>query len=151
MDTTVRPLIESILQSILAGRNIELVEFQYNTGGKRSQVRVFLDKPGGITISECSQVARELSVRFQVEETLPSDIQIEVSSPGIDRPLKTVRDFERNLGRELNVRYQGPDRELETTGKLVAAGPDAITLLGKNGETVIPQPVIRLAKQHIHF
>jgi len=146
-----REIIERILKEVLVGKEVELVEVVLNTSYKRPLIRVFLDKQGGISVKECSEVARDLSVHFQVEDDIPEDIQIEVSSPGVDRPIKTVREFERNVGRNLDVRYLSHDRELAVTGKLSMVEGDRISLSLKKGELWIALSDIVLAKQHLKF
>jgi ribosome maturation factor RimP len=78
--------------------------------GKRKILRIFIDKDGGVNVENCASTSRYLSEELDKEEyskLINSAYTIEVSSPGLDRPLKTTRDFERNLGRKLRITQNG--------------------------------------------
>jgi ribosome maturation factor RimP len=146
-----RQLIEQIVNNVLSNKGVELVDIDLLPSGKHPVVRIYLDKPGGITVGECAVINRELSVHFLVEASIPDNMVIEVSSPGLDRPLKTQRDFERNMGRDLEVFYRSGERQLDKTGKLTAVASGAITLLTIQGELALNLSDIVKAKQHINF
>jgi len=80
---------------------VDLIEKDLFGTGDRKILRVFIDKDGGVSVEDCASVNRYLS------EAIDGSYTIEVSSPGLDRPLKTKRDFERNLGRMLRVTQSG--------------------------------------------
>jgi len=85
-------------------------------GGNRKILRIFIDKDGGVDVEDCASVSRYLSEELDKEDN--SDIiegayTVEVSSPGLDRPLKTKRDFERNLGRKLRVQCSGKAKAIK--------------------------------------
>ena len=89
---------------------VDLIEKDLFGIGKRKILRVFIDKDGGVSVENCASVSRYLSEELDREENLTlidNSYTIEVSSPGLDRPLKTKRDFERNLGRMLRVIQNG--------------------------------------------
>lgn len=86
---------------------IEVVEVEF-VGSGRSILRVYLDKPGGITLDDCADVSRELSAVLDVEDFIPGSYLLEVSSPGLDRPLRKPSDFERFRGNQARVRTRVP-------------------------------------------
>jgi ribosome maturation factor RimP len=146
-----RELIEQIVNNVLSGKGIELVGIDLNPHGKRPVARIFLDRAGGITVNECAAVNRELSTNFLVEEGIPDNLVIEVSSPGLDRLLKTNRDFERNMNRDLEVFYHEGNQQVQKAGKLVEVTEEAIRLLVPEGEIIVKRPDIIRAKQQIKF
>jgi ribosome maturation factor RimP len=85
---------------------IDLIEMDLFGAGKRKILRIFIDKNGGVNVEDCASVSRCLSEELDKEENLSvieGAYTIEVSSPGLDRPLKTKRDFERNVGRKVRI------------------------------------------------
>jgi ribosome maturation factor RimP len=95
-------IIEAI-DPILKGENLELVDVEYKKAGKSWVLRVFIDKPGGITLGDCQKVSHQIEDKIEVEELVSSAYILEVSSPGLDRPLKNSRDFLRYKGKEVKV------------------------------------------------
>ena len=97
--------IESKVEPAVAGLGYELVDVQSSNGGRL--LRVFIDKPGGITVDDCATVSRQLTRVLPVEGV---DFErLEVSSPGLDRPLRKAGDFSRFAGQKAEVRMRTPD------------------------------------------
>ena len=96
VDALVR--LTEIAEQIVAPLGIGLVDLEYKREGRDMVVRLFLEKEGGITLDDCSGVSRELSDILDVEDFLPENYTLEVSSPGICRPLKKAADYERFQG-----------------------------------------------------
>ena len=89
---------------------VDLIEMDLFGLGKRKILRIFIDKDGGVNVENCASASRYLSEELDKEEyskLIDSAYTIEVSSPGLDRPLKNTRDFERNLGRTLRITQNG--------------------------------------------
>ncbi len=89
---------------------VDLIEKDLFGAGRRKILRIFVDKNGGVSVENCASVSRYLSEEMDKEENLnviDGPFTMEVSSPGLDRPLKTKRDFERNLGRRLRITQDG--------------------------------------------
>ncbi len=97
--------IAAVVEATLAGMGFELVDAQVSNHGRL--LRIFIDRPGGITVDHCADVSRHLSHVLAVEG-IDYD-RLEVSSPGLDRPLRKAVDFERFSGREVDVRMRVPD------------------------------------------
>ena len=97
--------LEEILEPTLHGMGFDLVDTQRVNGGRL--LRIFIDKPGGITIDDCAAASRHLSRVFAVEGVEYD--RLEISSPGLDRPLRKPADFARFAGSRVDVRMQNPD------------------------------------------
>jgi len=94
-----------VVQPVVAGMGYELVDVQASNGGRL--LRLFIDKPGGVGLEDCAAVSRQLSRVFEVEGI--DYERLEVSSPGLDRPLRKAADFARFAGRKAEVRMRTPD------------------------------------------
>jgi ribosome maturation factor RimP len=97
--------LENVVQPVVAGMGYELVDVQASNGGRL--LRLFIDKPGGVGLEDCAAVSRQLSRVFEVEGI--DYERLEVSSPGLDRPLRKGADFARFAGRKADVRMRTPD------------------------------------------
>ena len=97
--------LENVVEPVVAGMGYELVDLQASNGGRL--LRLFIDKPGGIGLEDCAAVSRQLSRVLEVEGV--DYDRLEVSSPGLDRPLRKASDFERFAGRKAEVRMRRKD------------------------------------------
>jgi ribosome maturation factor RimP len=97
--------LEKVVEPVVAGMGYELVDVQASNGGRL--LRLFIDKPGGVGLEDCAAVSRQLSRVFEVEGI--DYERLEVSSPGLDRPLRKGSDFARFAGRKAEVRMRTPD------------------------------------------
>ncbi len=120
---------EEILIPIVAANQFELVDVEYIKEAGNWYLRVYIDKEGGITVDDCEVVSRALSDILDEEDYIEGSYILEVSSPGLGRPLKKDKDFERSMGQDVEVRTFRPiERQKEFTGKLVAYDKDTVTL-----------------------
>ena len=125
--------IESKIGPTVAGMGYELVDAQASNGGRL--LRVFIDKPGGITLEDCAAVSRQLT-RVLPVEGVDFD-RLEVSSPGLDRPLRKADDFVRFAGQKAEVRMRTPD----ATGRrkfvgVLRGGSEGNVSIEMEGQTV---------------
>ena len=97
--------LEAVVEPVVAGMGYELVDLQASNGGR--MLRLFIDKPGGIDVEDCAAVSRQLSRVLEVEGV--DYERLEVSSPGLDRPLRKHGDFARFAGHKAEVRMRTPD------------------------------------------
>jgi ribosome maturation factor RimP len=97
--------LENVIEPVVAGMGYELVDVQASNGGRF--LRLFIDKPQGINVDDCAAVSRQLSRVFEVEG-IEYD-RLEVSSPGLDRPLRKAADFVRFAGQKAELRMRRPD------------------------------------------
>ena len=109
---------------------LELWGIEYLRQGRRATLRVFIECMSGVTIDDCERVSRQVSAILDVEDPIRGEYTLEVSSPGIDRPLFTPSQFERYLGAEVNVRLRVPlDGRRRFRGVLEKVKADRIALL----------------------
>jgi len=122
-------------------------------------LRLFIDKEGGITLDDCAHVSRQLSARLDAEDPIDGRYTLEVSSPGLDRPLSRERDFERFAGQRVRVTTESPiDGQRNFIGRLEGLVAGAVHLVLEDGREVrIPrnrisraclQEEIRAADRH---
>ena len=112
---------EDLITPILENNGFELVDMEYVKEGSNWYLRAYIDKEGGITVNDCEVVSRAFSEKLDEEDFIDTAYIMEVSSPGLGRPLKKEKDYERNMGKELEIRtYRAIDREKEFYGTLKA-------------------------------
>ena len=125
---------EEILLPIVEEYGFELVDVEYVKEGGTWYLRSYIDKPGGISIDDCEKVSRRLSDLLDEKDFIVDPYIMEVSSPGLGRPLKKEKDFRRSLGREVEVRtYRMIDRSKEFTGTLEAYDEEGVTIILADG------------------
>ena len=117
--------LEALILPILEERNFELVELHVSGSQRRKLVRLYVDGPQGITIGECAEVSREVGNVFDTYDLIAGMYTLEVSSPGLTRPLKTDRDFQRVMGKDLQLDVTGLGA---CVGKLQAVEPDHLVV-----------------------
>jgi len=100
--------IRSLAEDTAASMALEIVHVEIRGGGGRPVVRTFIDRAGGVTLSDCERFSKRFSVLLDVEDWIPFTYTLEVSSPGLDRPLVKAADFERFAGRSARVRTRSP-------------------------------------------
>ena len=125
--------IETLVLPILDDLGYELVDLQLQQDGKQLALRIFVDKPAGITLDDCVEVSREVSAILEVEDPIKAAYRLEVSSPGLDRPLKRAADFERFVGKKARLKSKNlidPDQRGTTRKTFVG------TLLGFEDDNV---------------
>ena len=112
---------EELLQPILDGMSFELWDVSYVKEGGEMYLRVFIDKEGGIMIDDCVDVSRKLSDILDEKDFIEDAYTLEVSSPGLGRKLVKDREFERSIGRDVDIRFYSPhDGSKEAGGRLTA-------------------------------
>lgn len=96
--------IEQLIMPALADLGVELVEIEFKREGRDWFLRLFVDREGGITLDDCADVSREVGALLEVNDPISSAYHLEVSSPGLDRPLKRPADYERFRGKLVKIR-----------------------------------------------
>ena len=120
---------EEILTPIVDEYGFELVDVEYVKEGGNWYLRAYIDKPGGISIDDCEVVSRRLSDILDEKDFIDDSYIMEVSSPGLGRPLKKEKDFKRSLGEEVEIRtYRMIDKQKEFTGILKAYDENTVTI-----------------------
>lgn len=95
--------VESLIESLVEQEGYELVHVEFLERGQASLLRIYIDKPGGVNLSDCQRISRQVGVLLDVEEIVPHHYTLEVSSPGIERPLFKEADFTRFAGSEIRL------------------------------------------------
>lgn len=124
----IREKIRQIFSPILERQNIDFVDLEIHGSQKNLVIKVFVDEPGGIKIEKCGHLSIELRDALDIADVIDNrNYRLEVSSPGLDRPLKSSRDFFRNLGRHVEITFAiDADKEKKLSGKIAKAEEDAI-------------------------
>lgn len=121
--------VEQLLEPILTERGLTLYDLEFVTEGKDAFLRIYIDKSGGVDLTECSLVSERLSEKLDENDPISGAYFLEVSSPGAERPLKTKADFENHIGENIYVTlYVHIDGEKEYEGILQSFTDDLITM-----------------------
>ena len=141
---------EALLLPIMEEHGFELVDVEYVKEGSSWYLRAYIDKEGGITVGDCETVSRRFSDLLDAEDFIEDSYIMEVSSPGLGRPLKKEKDYIRSMGKRLEIRtYRSINRKKEFYGTLAAYDADSVTIVSDEEEKLVFQKadlaLIRLA------
>ena len=141
--------IRKILNPYLDDRQFDLVELGIFSSRSAYVIRVLTDRAtGGITLQECAQVNRYLYQALEKENVLDRDFSIDVASPGLDRPLKTPKDFKRVIGRDVRVHLStAVENKLEYAGAVQRVEDETVWIHTKETEMALPLTKIQKAVQ----
>ena len=144
---------ENLILPIIEKNRFELVDVEYVKEGGTWYLRAYIDKPGGITVDDCEVVNRALSDLLDQEDFIEESYILEVSSPGLGRPLKKEKDFKRSLGEEVEIRtYRAINGQKEFTGILEAYDKDTVTLqVGEEEKITLDRSGIALIRLAFDF
>ena len=133
------PLVESL--------GYELLLLEFSPQGRSALLRLYLDAPGGVTLGDCEQVSREVAALLDVEDPINMPYQLEVSSPGLDRPLTKPVHFERFAGRKARIELETPlNGQRRFVGVIVGVGPEVVRLTADRGEVQLAFSAISRAR-----
>ena len=143
---------EAILQPIVDRYGFELVDVEYVKEGSNWYLRAYIDKDGGIFVNDCELVHRELSDILDEQDFVEDSYILEVSSPGLLRPLKKEKDFKRNMGKLVEVRtYRPIEKQKEFCGTLTAYDSNSVTIDEDGTERTFDKKEIALIRPAIEF
>ena len=135
---TLEQNLQEMLQGAVEDLGCELWGIECQRAGRFMTVRLFIDKEGGVTVDDCADVSRQVSAILDVEDPIADKYNLEVSSPGLDRPLFTLPQFERYIGQDIAVHLRIPVMELRKwQGKLERIENDMVTLIVDGQEQVL--------------
>jgi ribosome maturation factor RimP len=128
--------VQEIAERVGEKSGLEIVEVELKGSGRNQLLRVFIDKPGGVTHGDCETLSRQMEELLDAEDLFPDQYTLEVSSPGVERKLKKPNDFERFQGQKarLVLKEEGKNRSL--VGTLAGTGDSGILLVLPDGERV---------------
>jgi len=139
--------MEELLKPLIDTLGIELVDAAYEKEGSKRFLRIYVDKPGGIQLSDCEEISRFLSEKLDAVDLIPHQYYLEVSSPGIERPLRKPEDFIRFRGSDVtlrtNTKIQG---RKNFSGRLIDYIEDQVVLKTEAGTIKLPINSIGQAK-----
>ena len=143
---------EELLTPIVDSKGFELVDVEYVKEGGTWYLRGYIDKPGGITVNDCEAVSREFSEKLDEKDFIDDSYIMEISSPGLDRPLKKEKDYQRSLGRLIEVRtYRPIDKRKEFRGVLKAYDEDTVTIEEDGSDITFQKKDTALVRLAIDF
>jgi ribosome maturation factor RimP len=142
-----RDTLVALLQPVVEGLGYVLWELEFVPGRGSALLRLYIDSPDGITVDDCERVSRAVSEVLDAEDPVPGHYTLEVSSPGLDRPLRTPAHFAAYVGEAVYVELvHAIDGQRRYRGRLVAAGDDSIEVDVDGRRRVLPVSAIRRAQ-----
>jgi ribosome maturation factor RimP len=142
--------LQDILLPVLQEYGLELVEIEFKPSGKRWLLRLYIDKEGGVTIADCETVSREFGRILDVEDIIDHFFSLEVSSPGLTRPLKKWEDFFRNKGKMCRiVTKEQIEGKNEFKGVIENSTEEEVIIRGSIDIFTIP--IYAIKKAHLEF
>ena len=143
---------EALLAPIVEKMDFELVDVEYVKEAGNWYLRGYIDKPGGITVNDCEAVSRIFSDRLDEKDFIEDSYIMEISSPGLDRPLKKEKDFAKSMGKLVEVRtYRPVDKQKEFCGILTAYDNNSVTITEDGAERTFEKKEIALIRLAIEF
>lgn len=143
---------ESLLLPILDEFSFDLWDVEYVKEGAEYYLRAYIDKEGGITIDDCVNVSRKLSDKLDEDDYIDGEYILEVSSPGLGRALKRERDFEKSIGREIDLKlYKAIDKVKEFSGVLKSYDKDMVTVEIEGEDRNFERKELASIKLHVEF
>jgi len=143
---------------LAAALGLELAEVEYRQEGRRMVLRLYIEREGGVTLDDCTAVSRELAEILDVEDFILANYNLEVSSPGLNRPLKKPSDYERFTGKLVKIRTfellpdDAGNRRKTFTGKLLGLEKGIVLLKLSEGQTAgIPLEKVAKANLEVEF
>ena len=128
--------VREVVLPIAQALHVDVVEVACVGRGAGMQVRVFIEKPGGVTLRDCEQVHQSVSHALDVADPIPHAYTLEVSSPGVNRPLTGQADFSRHLGRLVSIKLRAPlEGEWRVRGRLLSINEQGLVVEIPRGKT----------------
>jgi len=145
--------VEGYFEELFGDQPYELCDLQFVKEGSNWYLRIFVDKEGGITIDDLEAISRAIEPRLDNDDIIEQAYILEVSSPGIDRPLKTKADYEKFAGRIVDVKlYKAMDGSKEFQGKLLGLAEDKISIEMEQGEVLeFELPAVAICRLAVIF
>ncbi len=141
----IKDTLTQLILPLLKRRNVDLVELAVSGNHRRQIVRIFVDRPDGITVDECATLSRDIADMLDTRDPIDGTYLLEVSSPGLTRPLKTDRDFERVVGKALRLVVDGLG---VVVGTLLLVKADHLDVELQGERTIIERKKIQKATVH---
>ncbi len=138
-------LIESIVEPLITQSGYEYVGTEINKNGTDIELIIYADKPGGLQLDDCERISKLIDPVIDEQDPIEESYYLCVSSPGLDRPLKTQRDFNRSVGKQVDVKLYRPlEGKKEWSGQLTAFDDNGFTLDDTTSFTYKDAAIVRL-------
>lgn len=135
--------IEEIIQPVLSDHGLLLVDLEWRPHRPRGVLRIFVDKPAGVRVGDCERVSREIGDVLDVSGLISEAYDLEVSSPGLDRQLRSEREYRWAIGKAVRCWFAGG---AEVRGRLTDVGGERLTLEQSGGSVDVPRAEITKAR-----
>lgn len=146
-DRSIIDRLEALVRPVIETLGYALWGIELTGGGGRRLVRVYIEAPGGVSIEACAMVSRHLSVLLDVEDPVPGPFNLEVSSPGLERPFFTFEQIAGAVGETVEVQLREPlNGRRNFKGRLDAAREDELFMTVDGRETVLPWSLVKRAR-----
>ncbi|TYT22530.1 ribosome maturation factor RimP [Dictyoglomus thermophilum] len=144
--------LKEIVEPICEKYSYELVDLEYRREPHGWVLRVYIDKVGGVTVEDCAYLSEKISKELDIKDPIPHSYILEVSSPGLDRPLKRKRDFERHMGEKVNITLlEEIEGKKKFEGKIFKVDEFSVTLKIDDSFVTIPLEKIKKAMLIVEF
>jgi ribosome maturation factor RimP len=128
-------LVTELVDTTIQALGLELWGVEHIQQGKYSLLRVYIEREEGVTIEDCEKVSRQVSALLDVEDPIAGEYTLEVSSPGVDRPLFSIEQYEQYIGSEVNLKLRKPlQGRRKFKGQIIKVAGDSISLLVEGTE-----------------
>lgn len=135
---SIEDMVKDLVNDIIKSSEFELIDIEYVKEGPFKYLRVYVDKPEGITVDDCADISRALNKKLDEDDFIKEQYFLEVSSPGIERPLKTESDFMKNKDKLVEVKFYKPmDGKKAITGILVEKTSNTVVINSENENITI--------------
>lgn len=136
-----------LFEPVVVDMGYELIEIEYHPNPNYGVLRLYIDKEEGIQVEDCSDVSRQISAILDVEDPVPGKFSLEISSPGMDRPLRRLQDFERFTGEVAKIKTSMPfEGQRNFKGRIKGVEEDLIIIECENKEVRLPVTAIDKAR-----
>jgi ribosome maturation factor RimP len=146
-------VVKELVLPVVQEAGLELVDLEFTKEGGHWYLRIFIDKPGGVGIEDCRYVSLKIDKLLDEKDPIPQAYSLEVSSPGIERPLKKPDDYNRYIGRMATITtYQPVNGKKKFSGRLAGLQAGNVVLdTGGSGQMLIPMAQVALAQLEVEF
>ena len=136
-----------LFEPVVNGMGFDLIEIEHFPNPKHGVLRLFIDREGGVTIDDCADVSRQISALIDVEDPIRGQFNLEVSSPGLDRPLRRLKDFQRFTGSLVKLKTVMPlEGQRNFKGRLLEANEEVLVIETDTEEISLPMNAIEKAR-----
>jgi len=131
--------LQALIEPVVSALGLELWGVEFHAAGRNSTLRIYIDAPDGVSVDDCARVSHQVSGVLDVEDPIPEQYLLEVSSPGLDRPLYTLAQFQAYAGHQVQLRLRAPfEGRRKFKGLLNGVEGDAVLLVVDEEEYLLP-------------